>query len=152
METTNNPAESAINYSGRNLLLIFLFLSASILTVGYIVYRNSEKNFRDEVNRQLSAIADLRVRDLQLWRAERLGDGNVLFKNDSITTRAQAFLSKTGDAEGKRRLLMWFNKEQKSYHYDRVWLLDAKGATRLTSPPGAAPAPSLISKRVAEVL
>ncbi len=152
MEPINQRTEPTINYSGRNLLLIFLFLSASILTVGYIVYRNSEKNFRAEVDRQLSAIADLRVRDLQLWRAERLGDGNVLFKNDSITALARAFLGKPSDGNARRQFLMWFDKEQKSYHYDGVWLLDAHGATRLTSPPGAGAAPPVILKSEIEIL
>jgi PAS domain S-box-containing protein len=152
MESAWNPTESKSSYSGRNLLLIFFALSAGILIVGYFVYRNSEKNFRAEVDQQLSAIADLRVRDLELWRKERLGDGDVLFKNASITALVSDYLTQPGSRDARRQLLMWFGKDEKSYHYDRVWLLDVSGATRLTSPLGAEPAPSIISKRVNEIL
>ncbi len=152
MEPIKELSEPKTNYSGRNLLLIFFALSASILVVGSFVFRNSEKNFRAEINRQLSGIADLRVSDLQLWRKERLGDGDVLFKNPSITRLVDDFFGKSGDPAARHQLLMWFKKEEQSYHYDRVWLLDAQGVTRLTSPLEAEPAPLVISKHVAEVL
>ena len=158
----NNPAEGVLDsrknlpepkksYSGRNLLMIFLVLSAGILVVGAAVFHATEKNFRLEIDQQLSSIADLRARDLELWRKERLGDGNVLFKNSSITDLVSRFL-KAGDPNARKQLLMWFEKEERAYQYNGVWLLDAHGRTRLTSNPKGETASSVISQRVSEVL
>src|SRR5581483_4422600 len=140
------------SYSGRNLFLIFLLLSAGILIVGAAVFRATERNFRVEIDYQLSSIADLRARDLVLWRNERLGDGEILFKNPTINDLVSRFLKKGGDSSSRKQLLVWFRKEEKSYHYDGVWLLDPRGVTRLTSRPKNEPASSVVSKHVPEVL
>ena len=145
-------SKSKLNYSGGNLLLIFLVLSAGILALGAFVFRATEKNFRAEFNQQLSSIADLRVRDLVLWRAERLGDGGVLFQNPALTALVSDFFKKRSDPVPRKHLWVWFEKEINSYKYDRVWLLDPKGATRLASGSGKEPASSIVSKQVPEVL
>src|SRR5581483_11113521 len=103
LDTRKILPEPKESYSGRNLLLIFLVLSAGILIVGAIVFRATEKNFRTEVDQQLSSIADLRARDLELWRKERLGDGNVLFKNSSITGLVSRFFNKAGDPNARKQ-------------------------------------------------
>jgi uncharacterized protein (UPF0333 family) len=48
------------NLSSRLLLLIFVVLAAGILVSGYLYYSSYEKNYRIEVEHQLSAIADLK--------------------------------------------------------------------------------------------
>jgi len=51
-----------------------------IMTAGFIHYRNYETHYRSEVERQLSAIADLKVGELVQWRKERLSDGTMMFQ------------------------------------------------------------------------
>ncbi|MCX5647751.1 MAG: hypothetical protein NTX40_06945, partial [Planctomycetota bacterium] len=41
--------------------LIFVILAAGIVTAGYFYYRNYEEQYRAEVERQLSAIAELKT-------------------------------------------------------------------------------------------
>ena len=43
------------------LILVFAFLSAGIFVAGYIFYSNYEKNYRAQVEHQLSAIGDLKA-------------------------------------------------------------------------------------------
>jgi len=47
-----------------DLLLIFIALAAGIVTIGYSSYQGYEQRHRVEVERQLSAIADLKVGEL----------------------------------------------------------------------------------------
>ena len=152
MADRKNSTETQKTKSGRNLLLVFFALSAGILAVGTLVYRATEKNFRDEINHQLSSIADLRVRDLVLWRRERLADGELLSDNPSVRALASDFLRKPRNSAAGKKLLAWFQQEDKSYHYVGVWLLDARGSSRLTSRPGNEPASAVISKKVPDVL
>ena len=45
-------------------VLIFVFLAAGILTSSYFAYRNYEKSYRTEIEKQLSAIAELKMDQL----------------------------------------------------------------------------------------
>ena len=62
--------------------MIFVCLATGIVAAGTFYYRNHEKNYRAQVDRQLSAIADLKVDELVQWCKERLADGAVFFRND----------------------------------------------------------------------
>jgi len=64
--------------AGRGLMLVFALLAAGIVTVGYLHYRNYERNYRSEAENQLAAIAELKVGELVQYRHERLGDTNIL--------------------------------------------------------------------------
>ena len=64
-------------------------MAAGIVTVGYLHYRNYERQYRSEVESQLSAIADLKVSQPVQWRKERLADGGILFKNTELGNRTQ---------------------------------------------------------------
>ncbi|MGZ5487412.1 MAG: hypothetical protein ACXWF4_02690, partial [Candidatus Aminicenantales bacterium] len=63
------------------LLLAFFALTVGIAAAALLYYRSYEKNYRVEVERQLSAIAELKVSELADWRAERLADAAVFYRN-----------------------------------------------------------------------
>ena len=67
--------------TGYVFFIIFILLASGIVTGGYFAYQNYEKNYRAEIEQQLSAIADLKVDQIKVWRKERLGDGQVFYKN-----------------------------------------------------------------------
>jgi hypothetical protein len=46
--------------SSRLLILIFVILAAGILVSGYLYYSIYEKNYRTQVEQQLSAVADMK--------------------------------------------------------------------------------------------
>ncbi|NJN95865.1 MAG: hypothetical protein HC875_18045 [Anaerolineales bacterium] len=60
--------------------LIFLLLAGGIAVVGYLSYRNFEKQFRAQVQGQLTAIANLKETELLNWRNE------IRFKPDAALT------------------------------------------------------------------
>jgi hypothetical protein len=53
------------------LVLIFIILTAGIVTSGYRYYQHYKENHRVEMERQLSAIAKLKVGELANWCKER---------------------------------------------------------------------------------
>ena len=59
------------------LILVFAVLTVGISVIGYISYWNYERDYRIEVERQLSAIAELKVGELVQYRKERLGDASI---------------------------------------------------------------------------
>lgn len=132
-------------------ILIFLVLAVGIMTASYLYYRQFERTFLSATDQELSAVADLKVEELALYRRERLGDGAVMFQNPSVSALVRRFLEVPEDQEARRFFQTWISKYEEYYHYDLVCLLDTKGATRLCSPAGRAPVSSSITQRLPEL-
>ena len=126
-------------------IVIFFILTAGIVRSGYVYYRNYEKHYRTEVERQLSAIAELKADELADWRKERLGDAAVFYKNDNFSARVRQYLKTPGDPEARTKLRTWISQFQAAYEYDRIFLLDTKGVERMSVPDKPEPvAPHLL--------
>lgn len=112
--------------AGHVFLLIFLLLSASIFIGGYFAYQNYKKNYRTEIEHQLSAVADLKVDQIEGWRKERLGDAEIFFKNALFSALVKRYIQNRYDREAKNGILTWVRQVQKGYNYDLMMLLDAQ--------------------------
>jgi PAS domain S-box-containing protein len=124
-------------------ILIFVILAVGIVTAGYIHYRRYETRFREEVEQQLSAIAELKVNELTRWRKERLADASIFFNNPSFTVLVRRFFEHpTTDTDAQRQLQDWLGKYQVSAIYNRIRLLDVQGLTRLSLPADLEPSRS----------
>jgi PAS domain S-box-containing protein len=134
------------------LLLIFSFLAAGIVTGGYLAYRNYEKNYRAEIENQLSAVADLKVDQIEVWRKERLGDGQIFYKNDLFSSLVKRFIHNQNDRDAKTGILTWVGQLQSAYSYDLMMLLDAQLNTVLVYPEYKERAHLIIDKKNTEIL
>jgi len=83
--TADTPGRTE-QLSGYFYVLILLFLTIGIVAIGYFSYRTYQHNYRDQVERNISTIADQKVDELVDWRAERLGDAFIFFKNPVFTS------------------------------------------------------------------
>ena len=108
-------------------VLVFVILAAGIVAVGCLLYRNQRANCRTEAERNLAAVADLKVGDLSLWRKERLGDANVFFENKAFSALVRRCIERPQDLPLQEELRSWISRVQASYGYDRIALLDAAG-------------------------
>jgi PAS domain S-box-containing protein len=129
----HNP-EKRDSRTGYTLLLIFIFLSACILIGGYLDYVNYKKNYSVAAEKQLSAVADLKVDQLEAWRKERLGDGLVFYKNDEFSTLVKRFIRNRNDRGAKTGILTWVGQVQSANRYDLTMLLDIQLNTILVYP------------------
>ncbi len=134
------------------LILVFSILAAGIITTGYVNYRNYEKRYRVEVERQLSVIGNLKAGELALWRKERLGDGHVFSKNPVFYALVRRYIENPDDIEAKRLLQSWLSQVQASYGYCRVFLLDSRGVERMSVPDTHEPVPSHLLKDLPQTL
>ena len=106
-------------------ILSCVLLSMGIVTAGYIHYRSYEQHYRTEAERQLSAIAELKVDELSLWRKERLADANTLYKNDAFSSLVRRCFERPDNLSLQEELRSWIDKLQASYQYDRIALYNA---------------------------
>jgi hypothetical protein len=151
-ETRPAGGSAAAGLGASSILLWFVPLAAGIVVIGFFDYRNYETKFRSEAERQLSAVADLKVGELIQWRKERLGDAGMLFENAVFTALVQRFLGQPEDMDGRRQLQEWIRKIQTSNQYDRVFLIDALGIERLAAPDSTEPVPPQLADDAARAL
>jgi len=134
------------------LILVFVLLAAGIVAAGTLYYRNHKKHHTVEVERQLSAIADLKADELAGWRKERLRDTAVFHKNTAFSALVRRYFDNPEDMEAQGQLLTWLRHVQAAYEYDRVCLHDATGIERISVPEAPEPVASVFSQRASEVL
>ena len=134
------------------LILIFIVLAGGISTAGHFFYSDYEKNYRTQVDQQISAISDLKSRDIVQWRKERLGDANQLFGNSAFSSLAQRYIEHPDDTDAKEQLSSWLSHYFEYYQYSSVLLLDTSGAARIIVPDAAAPVPHHVAKDAQGVL
>jgi PAS domain S-box-containing protein len=128
------PTENANVGASFALFMFFAILALSIVTVGWLYYHNYEKQYRIEIEQELSAVAELKVGELVQWRKERLGDGSVFYKNTAFSSLVKRYFENPQDLEPQGQLRTWLHLVQEHYEYDRISLLDAQGVERMAIP------------------
>lgn len=147
MNAGPSGAEFASPPSSRtnNAMLIALFVAVTLLAVGgaLLYYQGESAEVFDDARTQLETIARLKHRQLETWRMERLGDGEVLLNGNSLSKPLVEALAhgSTGTA-GIAPLEEWLGVYIAAYHqYDRAFLLSAD-LTVMASTPAAGEAPA----------
>ena len=133
-------------------ILAFVLLAAGIIAAVYLSYRNYANHYRVEMERQISAIADLKVGELAQWRKERMGDAAVFFGNEAFSSLARRYFNNPGDIRAQRQIWTWLSKIQFSFSYKRLLLFDSRGALRMSIPDSKEPVASNLSRRTAIVM
>jgi len=146
---THNGREIKADYI---LAFLFAVLAGAIIAGGYIYYRSVDKLHRIAVEKQLSAISQLKVSELVQWRRERLADGNIFSDNAAFSTLVRRFFENPRDADARTQIQSWMDLVRTHYGYDRVRLLDARGVTRLSTPAGLPPGNDETPRDISEIL
>ena len=95
LENKHKAMDAELNKSGLNRpregrlfswYLIFIFIALTICTAasGYSYYKGEEKQLREATNDQLSAVADLKVKQIAAWRDDRIEDATIILKQSSF--------------------------------------------------------------------
>jgi PAS domain S-box-containing protein len=134
--------------------LIFLFLALATGTIAIELFssQNYERQFRSEIEYQLSAIGKLKSSQLVEWREERLGDGGILFRNQGFSNLVSRFFNYPLDFEAASQLQAWLGKYQTNFRYTKVLLLDTGGTLRMSVPAVGASASAQLTQDALAVL
>ncbi len=108
------------------LILVFLMLSAGIIAGGALTYLNYERQYRAQVEGQLSAIAELKVAELVQWRKERLGDAAVFLNDLPFIVLVRQMMDHPEDASLRARVTKLLDIIRSSYQYDRILVMNRR--------------------------
>ncbi|MEW6579261.1 MAG: PAS domain S-box protein [Chloroflexota bacterium] len=115
----------------RRLAAALVLALLVILAGGGWLYRAQEQHLREDAEKDLEAIAELKANQIAAWRAERLADAAVLGHSLFFIEGATHWLAdpQAGQAE---MILSQFQVLQEHYGYHDVLLVDADGQVRLS--------------------
>ncbi len=125
---------------------VFLALTAGITVVTYYSYRETELKFRQEVELQVLAVTELKVNELVRWRLERFGDA-ILAQSATNSAAVRQLLEEPGSVAAQWKVQDWLGRYQtNNLGYDRAFLLDANGVTRVSASDKAEPVAAALKK------
>ena len=152
-QTTGSAgASSRTRHAPYVPVLVFVVLATGIVIAGYLYYQNYRQHYRVEVERQLSAIAELKADELVDWRQERLGDASIFYKNAAFSALVRRSFQDPQDVEVQDHLRTWMGQFQARLSYDRVFLLDTHGVARIAVPDTPEPVAPHLVRDAAETL
>ena len=151
---TGDPRVSPHGVREGRLVFVAGFTGFAVSTIigGYAYYRQAESEVRSETEHELNVVAQLKVSEVSAWRKERLGDASVLLHNAFLSASLGRLLQRPDDAANSRRVDEWLGSYHVYGQFDRTFLIDAHGATRLSLPAPSEPPSSTISRQAVEVL
>jgi PAS domain S-box-containing protein len=116
------------------LVIIFIAVAVLVLGAGHLFFTSQRKALQDEKLKELSAINDLKIRQITQWRLERLGGGEFLSDNIFMINKVAEFLKNPDGSTVREDLLKTLESLVKNYDYRSVLLIDTSGIVRLAYP------------------
>ncbi len=102
-----------------------------LISVGVWFYQSQKQAMRQVMIRDLSAVAQLKVDQLVSWRAERLGNAELVISSKPLLRTIANFLAVPRD-HSREFIRSRFMSFQTNHRYQDVVLLDPDGTIRLT--------------------
>jgi PAS domain S-box-containing protein len=112
------------------LIVLFIIISASSILLGYIYYKSQKTRLLNDRNLELSAIADLKVRQIAQWRNERINDAVIIGENAPFLKLLSQYLHGTDDEILLADIKASLKSVIKSSEYKNVLLIDSTGNVR----------------------
>ncbi len=141
--------DAATVRASRAFVLVFALLTAGLVSVGALYFRNHEKWYRQQIERQLSGIAKQQVGELVRWRENQLADAKVLSRSHAFSALVRRALGDPRDAQARARLRGRLREIREAKGYGAVFLIDAQGHARISIPDKPLAADALSHARAA---
>ena len=119
---------------GLALLASLMSIVLAIAVIGFFLLRHMDTMARKSAMDDLSAIADLKVREIANWRAERLGDAHSWLMNPFMIEAMNHFFEGSTNSVPAERITQWLDVLREHNQALCVALTDAKGRILTISP------------------
>ncbi|MGA9405814.1 MAG: PAS domain S-box protein [Bacteroidota bacterium] len=112
-------------------IIVFAILALAIGLVGDLYYQEQKEEIKEEKKKELSAIIDLKVRQIIDWRKERYDDALTIYKNRLVASTVNEWLENPAVVRHKEDIVSWLETRVRLQPYTKAYLLDKTGTIRL---------------------
>jgi len=134
------------------LIILFVVLSAGELAVGLYYYQYQREHLLNDRTLELSAIADLKVRQLTQWRRERINDGISLSQNIIITKKYLELLDDQNNGQLRSDLKESLKAMVDNYDYSSALFVDRNMRVMLFYPDADTIIGDVLRKKLPQVI
>jgi PAS domain S-box-containing protein len=134
-----NSPRRGFSAQKRFWVVIFALVSLAVIVGGLAYYRYEQDYFRREKYQELSAIADLKVRQFIAWRRERLSDAGTMARSPLLRQAIANWLQDPRKPGLRLALMDHFKIMQEGYVYENVFIVSPDGRILLSLRPDQAP-------------
>ncbi len=128
-----------VKTTGRLILsfnAFFILLGIAGIVLAWIFYDKQKQQFREMNARELTAMAELKVQQIEDWRSERLSDANFIYNNTRIVQSIKNIVEGTVGKEDKAYSTDWMQAMYRNGHYKTIYFIDSSGQILFTEPSG----------------
>src|ERR1044071_2501710 len=118
--------------ASKILLVLFAVLAAAISAVAYRYHVAQKDAIAHEVQNQLLAIADMKVKHLAGWRAEKIGEARIILNSRFTLAGVERFVTGRASETDSAMVVQWLDALCRELHYAGATLTDAHGRILLT--------------------
>ncbi len=114
-------------------IFVFLAFSLFVISGGFLYYKSQKNRILNEQYNELEAIASLRIRQINDWRREKTGDGEVIQHNILLIRKISEYLT-TRQPGIEKDLTQLLQTYIDNFDYQSIALVDNKNNIRLSMP------------------
>jgi PAS domain S-box-containing protein len=129
----NKSSQSEPDFKEQNrwvvrwLIVLFALLFIGLCVLGYVYYTNQSNRIKATSEDELNSIAISKVQEIVAWRTERLGDGELINKNQMFSQLVQEFLNDPSNNELRQEIITYLEGIRSTYSYTSFYLFDSHG-------------------------
>jgi two-component system, cell cycle sensor histidine kinase and response regulator CckA len=115
-----------------SLLILFVVLATAVAALAYHYHVAQKDAVAQEVRKQLLSVADMKVKNIEAWRQQKLGEGRIVMGNRLLLTGLQRLLQGHATASEQASVSEWLDALCREMRYGGVTLTDLSGAVVVT--------------------
>ena len=115
------------------LILVFVIIAASLASIGFLSFKNFQRQYRSQVEDQLTSISLLKVADIQNWRNERMHDAQTFYQNESFSELVETYLQNPSGLQNKLLIQSWIKAFAAHPEFDKILFIDLNGSNIVES-------------------
>lgn len=120
--------------SSRPLMILFIVIVLFVITIGFIFFKYQRISQIEEKQKELSGIADLKIRQITQWRFERLGGGEFLKTNVLMVKKFKEFIEKPANKSLRNEISITLESLVRSFDYKSALLISPEGTIMMSYP------------------
>lgn len=109
------------------LIILFMIIALTSILLGIFYYNNQKKRLLNDKKTELQAIADLKVRQIDQWRQERITDGMFLSANKPLVELLAGYIKSQEPLQAKQEIAKILESFTEIFDYKNIILLDSSG-------------------------
>lgn len=117
-------------------MVVFLVIIILIGVSGFFFLKNQIVFFRLKAQDELSAISDLKSKQIASWYKERIDSADYFFMDPILSDTIKNYMDNPSDIDRENKILAVLEAAQKKFHFNRTLLIGSDQKMRICFPFG----------------